>query len=276
MRPAGAGRGARAAATGGEPRRGPPPGTPATTRRSRASAVGPAWSRAWADSSRRARRRDHDADVRRRSGSTLPRSHASVPAQRRRRQPDELDRDVPIDQAAETRSRGLRAHPRARAGRSRTSGRRWGLDPAGLRAAFSHYRTLMDDPAPLTAAQAELIAVVVSATNGCGYCVAHHGPRLAQALGDEALARAVALDYREANLAAARPRAARRRGGAHLRALGAQAGGHRARARVRLRRRGDPQGHRDRGLLQPRQPGRLAARRRARAGLQAWEFGSQK
>jgi len=32
--------------------------------------------------------------------------------------------------------------------------------------------------------------------------VAHHGPRLAKALGDEALARAVALDYREANLAA--------------------------------------------------------------------------
>ena len=77
-----------------------------------------------------------------------------------------------------------------------------GLDPAGLEAMFEHYLALMDDPAPLTAAQAELIALVVSATNGCGYCVAHHGPRLARALGDEALARAVALDYREANLAA--------------------------------------------------------------------------
>jgi uncharacterized peroxidase-related enzyme len=71
-----------------------------------------------------------------------------------------------------------------------------------LEAAFQHYRTLMDDPTPLTVAQAELIALVVSATNGCGYCVAHHGPRLATALGDEALARAVARDYREANLAA--------------------------------------------------------------------------
>jgi len=50
--------------------------------------------------------------------------------------------------------------------------------------------------------QAELVALVVSATNGCGYCVAHHGPRLAKALGDDALARAVARDYREANLAA--------------------------------------------------------------------------
>ena len=60
----------------------------------------------------------------------------------------------------------------------------------------------MDDPAPLTPAQAELIAVVVSATNGCGYCVAHHGPRLAAALGNPGLARAVARDYREADLAA--------------------------------------------------------------------------
>lgn len=76
------------------------------------------------------------------------------------------------------------------------------LDPAGLEAIFTLVRTLMDDPAPLTRAQAEGIAVVVSVTNGCGYCVAHHGPKLAAALGDEALARAVALDYREANLAA--------------------------------------------------------------------------
>jgi len=77
-----------------------------------------------------------------------------------------------------------------------------GPDPRGLDALHSLYRALMGDPAPLTRAQAELIAVVVSATNGCGYCVAHHGPKLAAALGDPALARAVARDYREANLAA--------------------------------------------------------------------------
>ena len=77
-----------------------------------------------------------------------------------------------------------------------------GRDPAVLEAMFDLYCALMDDPAPLTRAQAELIALVVSATNGCAYCVAHHGPRLAQALGDEALARAVARDYRQANLAA--------------------------------------------------------------------------
>jgi uncharacterized peroxidase-related enzyme len=76
------------------------------------------------------------------------------------------------------------------------------LDPRGLAAGFEHARALLDEPAPLTHAQAQLIAVVVSATNGCGYCVAHHGPRLAKALGDEALARAVARDYREAPLTA--------------------------------------------------------------------------
>src|SRR5206468_10421941 len=77
-----------------------------------------------------------------------------------------------------------------------------GLDPAGLEVSFVHYRALMDDPSPLSPAQAELIALVVSATNGCAYCVAHHGPPLARALGDEALARAVPRDYRTANLPA--------------------------------------------------------------------------
>jgi len=75
-------------------------------------------------------------------------------------------------------------------------------DVAALEATFAAYQALVKQPAPLSAAQAHLVALVVSATNGCGYCVAHHGPRLAAALGDEALARAVAMDYREANLAA--------------------------------------------------------------------------
>lgn len=75
------------------------------------------------------------------------------------------------------------------------------LHPAGLEAAYAHYRALADDPAPLTPAQVEMIVVVVSATNGCGYCVAHHGPKFAEHAGED-LARAVARDYREANLAA--------------------------------------------------------------------------
>jgi uncharacterized peroxidase-related enzyme len=75
-------------------------------------------------------------------------------------------------------------------------------DPAGLMAWYTLRTTLFDDPAPLTPVEAELIAFVVSATNGCGYCVAHHGPRMARLLGDEPLARAIARDYREADLPA--------------------------------------------------------------------------
>jgi uncharacterized peroxidase-related enzyme len=77
----------------------------------------------------------------------------------------------------------------------------WGGDAAGLGTLYDHYRAVMGDPSPLTRAQAELIAVVVSATNGCGYCVAHHGPKLSLLAGED-LARAVARDYREANLTA--------------------------------------------------------------------------
>lgn len=77
-----------------------------------------------------------------------------------------------------------------------------GRDPAALEATFALYQALVKSPAPLSPAQAHLVALVVSATNGCGYCVAHHGPKLARALGDEPLARAVAMDYRGANLAA--------------------------------------------------------------------------
>src|SRR5262245_50925596 len=77
----------------------------------------------------------------------------------------------------------------------------WGGDPAGLETLHAHYRVLMGEAAPLTPSQVEMVALVVSATNGCGYCVSHHGPRVAAHVG-EALARAVSLDYREANLAA--------------------------------------------------------------------------
>lgn len=78
----------------------------------------------------------------------------------------------------------------------------WGQDERGLATLHAHYRILMGAPEPLTAAQADMIGLVVSATNGCTYCVTHSGQRLAALVGDE-LARAIALDYRSANLTAA-------------------------------------------------------------------------
>jgi len=92
---------------------------------------------------------------------------------------------------------------RARATSQRVSHiwRAWGGHPRGLETSFACLRALMDDCDPLTPAQAEMLAVVVSATNGCAYCVAHHGPRLARLMG-ESLAHDVADDYRKANLPA--------------------------------------------------------------------------
>ena len=95
-----------------------------------------------------------------------------------------------------------RVRARSSSGRVSNLWQAMASEPRGLERTYDLYRALMDDPAPLTIAQAELIALVVSATNGCGYCVTHHGPRLAKALGDETLARGVAIDYRETNLAA--------------------------------------------------------------------------
>ena len=95
-----------------------------------------------------------------------------------------------------------RIRSRSSAGRVAHLWQAQGRAPGPLAASFDLYHALMDDPAPLSPAQAALIALVVSATNGCAYCVAHVGPRAAAALADEALAHAVALDYREANLAA--------------------------------------------------------------------------
>jgi len=109
---------------------------------------------------------------------------------------------TPADAPDMLRTIYQRIRSRSSAGRVAHVWQAQGRDPVTLGATFELYRALMDDPAPLTPAQAELIALVVSATNGCGYCVAHLGPRMAKSLGDEALARAVARDYREANLAA--------------------------------------------------------------------------
>lgn len=43
------------------------------------------------------------------------------------------------------------------------------LNPAALRAHYDLYRTLMFGPSELSRAQREMIAVVVSSTNGCHY-----------------------------------------------------------------------------------------------------------
>lgn len=48
------------------------------------------------------------------------------------------------------------------------------LDAEALRIHLDLYMHLMFTPGPLSRREREAIAVAVSATNGCGYCVAHH------------------------------------------------------------------------------------------------------
>lgn len=54
------------------------------------------------------------------------------------------------------------------------------LNPDSLAAHMGLYLTLMFGPSPLNRRERETIAVAVSRTNGCAYCVAHHSDALAR------------------------------------------------------------------------------------------------
>jgi uncharacterized peroxidase-related enzyme len=65
---------------------------------------------------------------------------------------------------------------------------------------FSHFRDVMRESPGLSAADREMIGVVVSAENRCLYCLISHGAELRQLLGDAVLADTIAADYRRAGL----------------------------------------------------------------------------
>lgn len=52
------------------------------------------------------------------------------------------------------------------------------LNPDSIIAHMELYMTIMFSQSPLTRAQREMIAVVVSSANGCDYCKQHHGAAL--------------------------------------------------------------------------------------------------
>jgi uncharacterized peroxidase-related enzyme len=54
------------------------------------------------------------------------------------------------------------------------------LNPKVLATHFELYKALMFQPAPLTRADREALAVAVSRANSCEYCAAHHGSALSQ------------------------------------------------------------------------------------------------
>ena len=77
------------------------------------------------------------------------------------------------------------------------------LNPESITAHMDLYMAVMFGRSPLTRAQREMMAVVVSVANGCEYCQAHHCRALQHHWRDETGVRALREDWRSAGLKAA-------------------------------------------------------------------------
>src|SRR4051795_10239622 len=62
--------------------------------------------------------------------------------------------------------------------------RAYSFRPERLSAWFAHFRSVMEGTPGLSAAEREMIAVVVSMANGCLYCLVAHGAALREAWAD--------------------------------------------------------------------------------------------
>jgi uncharacterized peroxidase-related enzyme len=78
--------------------------------------------------------------------------------------------------------------------------RLYALRPTHLLAWTAHYDELMKGDSGLTKAEREMIAVVVSVTNECAYCIAAHSAALRKLTKDPELADQVAADHRGAEI----------------------------------------------------------------------------
>jgi uncharacterized peroxidase-related enzyme len=78
--------------------------------------------------------------------------------------------------------------------------RAYSYRPDRMRAWFSHFKQLHVPTDNLSAADREMIAVVVSMANGCLYCLVAHGAALREALGDPVLADRITLDWRRSGI----------------------------------------------------------------------------
>ncbi len=96
--------------------------------------------------------------------------------------------------------RSLFAKARERLGFVPNVFRVYAFRPQRLGAWFAHYRQLHEPSEHLSAADREMIAVVVSAANRCLYCLVAHGAALRENLGDPVLGERVSYDWRRAGL----------------------------------------------------------------------------
>ena len=71
---------------------------------------------------------------------------------------------------------------------------------AAERVVFATIRQLHQPTEHLSAADREMVAVVVSAANGCLYCLVAHGAALREELGDPVLGERISYDWRRADL----------------------------------------------------------------------------
>jgi len=72
--------------------------------------------------------------------------------------------------------------------------------PAKLKTFVSFYNELMLGDSGLSKLEREMIAVVVSSTNHCYYCVVAHGQAVRELANDPELGEMLAINYRVANL----------------------------------------------------------------------------
>jgi uncharacterized peroxidase-related enzyme len=100
--------------------------------------------------------------------------------------------------------RSLFAKARERLGFVPNVFRVYSFRPQRLSAWFSHFRQLHQPSDGLSAADREMIAVVVSSANGCLYCLVAHGAALRVELGDPVLGERISYDWRRAGLDARR------------------------------------------------------------------------
>jgi uncharacterized peroxidase-related enzyme len=107
---------------------------------------------------------------------------------------------VPDEDALPADLRGLFAKARERLGFVPNVFRVYAFRPTRLSAWFAHFRLLHQPTDQLSAADREMIAVVVSAANRCLYCLVAHGAALRVELGDPVLGERVSYDWRRAEL----------------------------------------------------------------------------